>query len=237
MIITYQWRTFETFYALQSLGNYWVENERWITAYALESEEAGRPKWVPETEDEEGEYRHEMDMARQLHDHVLFPTFRYSCVIMLYSVIEHELKRFVNSMEKDRGKPKLSIDDINASSFLHRIAKFAEVFFHCDITQVPEYGSLHDLRKIRNCIVHSRGEVDASRRDGKYLVEQTGRIPGFFAYEGTEMMVEEACPEYFLGRTWLFFQHLFQKVNWKIDESWELKGQKPFPKNLHGGGN
>jgi len=41
-------------------------------------------------------------MARQLHDEIMTPAFRYSCIVMLYTTIERELRRLVQNLEKQR---------------------------------------------------------------------------------------------------------------------------------------
>jgi hypothetical protein len=214
--------TFETLYALDSFGSYWVENERLIQLAADSAANSHMPTWTPQTEEEIGEFRMELQVARHLHDEIMTPMFRYSCIVTLYTIAERELRRLVENLETERGQQKLKVKDIRASSFLAQTAKFSEVFFGLLLASCPQYQALCDLQKIRDCIVHCRGEVDlVNERDRDYLLRLKDRRAGFFAWERTDIDVEARCIEQFVKETWAFFIWVFAKLNWKIDDSWK----------------
>ena len=76
------WKTFDTLYALGSVHKYVEENERLIISAAADAERNQGPDWQPANKDEVGEYLEEKRMARHLHDEIVTPVFRYSCVTM-----------------------------------------------------------------------------------------------------------------------------------------------------------
>ncbi len=217
--LDYEWKTFDTFYALDSFAKYWAVNEALVKKAADEEEERSGPKWKPKDEDELGEYYMERDMARELHDKIITPMLRYSCIVMLYTTIERELRRLVENLEKTHGSQKLKVSDIRESSFLTQVGKFIEAFFGLRLADCAQFQALCDLQKIRDCVTHCRGEVALSR-DKAYLASLKDRRTGFFAFEGTDIDIEEACVEQFIKESWGFFTWLFGALQWKIDDSW-----------------
>jgi hypothetical protein len=215
-------KTFDTFYALDSFVQYWAENEKLIENAADEEVERSGPKWEPKDEDQLGEYFMERDMARYLHDKILIPMLRYSCIVMLYTTAERELRRLIENLQEQHGPQKLKVSDIRESAFLTQAAKFIEVFFSLRLAACPQFQALCDLQKIRDCIVHCRGEVALSR-DKSYLVSLNDRRPGFFAWEGTDIKIEAECVEQFMRESWHFFVWVFGELKWKIDETWMKK--------------
>ncbi len=216
-----EWKTFDTLYALDSFANYWSENEKLIKKAAGEEEQKYSPKWTPKDDDEFGEYLEELRMARHLHDEIMTPMFRYSSIVMLYTIVERELRRLVVSLENDRGKQKLGFKELRGS-FLQQTGKFAEVFFGLSLTSCPDYNAVCDLQKIRDCIVHCRGEVNlVNENDRKYLLKLKDVRPGFFAWEGTDVEIGPECVELFIKETWRFFIWIFGELKWKIDDSWQ----------------
>ena len=224
--LDFEWNTFDTLYALDSFASYCLENEALIQKAADEEEARFGPKWTPKDEEESAEYKMERNTARHLHDEIMTPMFRYSCIVMLYTIIERELRRLVDNLEKERGRQKLRVNDIREASFLGQVGKFMEVFFGPRLAACPEYQALCDLQKIRDCITHCQGDVSLFR-DKDYLVSLKDRRAGFFAWEGTDVEIRAECIEQFIRETWAFFDWLFSELNWKIDDSW--KGSKWAP--------
>jgi hypothetical protein len=104
-------KTYSTMGALHTLAQHWVENEVIIERAAVEEVEQNSPKWRPNSNDdyEVGEFLSERDMARHMHDTVMIPMHRYSCVVMLCTTIERELRRLIDNLEKD-GMTQLKLD-------------------------------------------------------------------------------------------------------------------------------
>jgi hypothetical protein len=222
MIRKIEVRTYETLAVLDSVGQSWARNEELIDRDADDEVKVSGPKWQPSDDEELGEYYMEVGITRHLHDMIMTPMHRYSCIVMLYTTIERELRRLVENLEKERGQQKLKLNDIRGQSFLAQVTKFINVFFGCNLTDCPRYGALSDLQKIRDCIIHCRGEVSLSR-DKDYLIGLKGRCPGFSAYEWTDIEIEPECIEHFIRETWAFFVWVFAELNWKVDDHWHKK--------------
>lgn len=147
---------------------------------------------------------------------------------MLAATIERELNRLVEELKKERGAPKLGLEDIQGRPYLKRVARYVQAFFELRLEDCPQYRALVDLQQVRNCIVHRRGEVPLSQDKGKGdWVNLKNRRPGLFAHEGFAIVVESECIEQFIKETWAFFIWCFDKLKWKVAERW--RGTKWWP--------
>jgi hypothetical protein len=223
-----EWKTYRTLCELNAFRIYFGESEKLIQAAASEAERNFEAKWTPQNEEEHGELRHEQMEARQMHDEILSPTFRYSAIVTLQAIIEKELLRLVENLEKVHGPQTLRFKNLKQygkGNLLDRVSKFCEDCFKLRLKDCPQYEALCDLQKIRDCIAHCYGEVDDSR-DLKYLINPSlkKRRPGFFALPRTSVKIESTCVVCFTQETWMFFTWVFQRLQWIIDDDW----QKPI---------
>ena len=227
---TIEWKTFCTFRELNAYRIYFEESEKLIQTSAQDAEKNFKAIWTPETEEEHDELRREQMEARQLHDEILSPTFRYSAIVTLQAIIEKELFRLVENLEKTHGSQALKFKDLKVylkGNLLDRVAKFSEDFFQMRFKKCRQYESLQDLQKIRNCIVHCYGELDAmenpkhllnltqAKRNGKKL------LPGFFAFKGASVKIEPSCVMHFTQEVWSFFTWVFLQLRWKVNDEWK----------------
>jgi hypothetical protein len=230
----YEPKTNSTMYALRSVAQHWVENESLIERAAKEEVKQNGPKWTPKDDDEVGEFLSERDVARMMHDDILIPMHRYSCIVMLCTTVERELRRLVENLEKERGSQKLKISDIKEGSYLARVAKFVDAFYGLRLADCPQYPGLHDLQKIRNCIVHDLGEVELlNDKDKDYLVKLQAKRHGIYVHPQSDIKIQPECIKQFLVETWEFFTWVFNTLTWKIDSFYQgntlgqtLKGLK-----------
>jgi len=213
----YEEKTDSTLYALHAVAQHWIETELIIENAALEEVEKNGPKWKPDGDDPDsiGEYFFEKSEARYLHDHVLIPMHRNSCIVMLCTTVEVELRRLLKNLESDFGPQKLSLKDIKGNSYLDTVSKFIETFYNIQLSACPDFLALHDLQKIRDCIIHCLGEVALSR-DSVYLIKLNKRRKGFFAHAQSDLNIGAECIEQFLIETWNFFIWVFNNLKWKI---------------------
>ena len=131
------------------------------------------------------------------------------------------MKHLVANLDLEHGKQKLTPKDLKGS-FLQQTNKFTEVFYGLSLKKCPEYNAVCDLQKIRDCIVHCRGEVSlANETDRKYLVALKASRPGFFAFEGTEVEIGPECIGQFIMEIRDFFVWIFSELKWKMDDSWD----------------
>lgn len=215
-------KTDPTMSALSAVAEYWVETEKIIEQAAVAEVSINGPKWQPDPNDEDsvGEFLSERDLARYTHDYVLIPMHRYSSIVTLYTTVERELLRLVAHLEGERGQQKLKVKEVTAKSELARVSKFCEVFFDLCLTECPQYIALTDLQKIRDCIVHCRGDVKLSR-DKDYLEKLGAKRRGFFAHRQGQVYINEECIQQFLLEAWSFFTWVFQNLNWKLTNSYQ----------------
>jgi hypothetical protein len=230
----YDPNTASTMYATHSVAQHFVENEILIAKDAQNEIQRNLPKWRPDNdnEDEIREYLFEQDQARLLHDETLIPMHRYSCIVMLYIVVERELRRLVDNLQVVQ-QQKLKVKDLKGSYF-EQTKKFLDVFYNLDISQCPNYGAVEDLRRIRNCIVHCQGELAlCSKDEQKYLAKlQIKYKDGFFAHPKSDIKIERVCIRNLLKRMVEFFIWVFEKLqqvqpveklNWKVNPSAEVQ--------------
>lgn len=93
-----------------------------------------------------------------------FPrSLRYSFIVLLYLVIEHQLNHLCDEIKKRRNLPirsnEMSGDALKRSKvYLEKVAGIS----------IKNWETLEDLSKVRNCIVHALGKVELSK-DDKHL--------------------------------------------------------------------
>jgi hypothetical protein len=227
--------SYSTMYALHKVAQHWVENESIIERAAEEEADLNGPKWTPDYDDQDsmGEFYAERDLARDMHDHIMIPMHRYSCIVMLYTTVERELRRLIENLEKERGPQKLHVKDMKANSYLAKVAKHVKDFHGVKFSNCPQYESLCDLQKIRDCIVHCHGEVSLSRdkEDLIRLWRGSKRRNSFAAPPTRDIYIGAECIKQFLIETWSFFVWVFSGLNWKIAAHWQgNKLEKTFEK-------
>jgi hypothetical protein len=228
-------KTYSTMAALNTLAQHWVENEVIIERAANEEAEINGPKWKPDWDDRDsvGEFLSERDMARYMHDTILIPMHRYSCIVMLFSTVERELIRLIENLEKGKWKKMSEEKGMKKKSPMGKAVKFVQESRGVKLSECPQYEALIDLQKIRDCIIHCRGEVSLSR-DKKDLVELWlggKKRRGFAAHWDNDIYIYPDCIKQFLIEVWAFFEWIFEKLNWKIAVHWqENKPEKTFEK-------
>ncbi len=225
------WETFNTLCAFDSFRAAWLENERLIEEAAQREAEQYGPKWKPGTEDEVAEYLAEQRIARHLYDEIMAPFLRGSCVVILQGMVERELRRMIENLENQRGKPPLELKEVRASSVLEQTTKYLELFFSVRLEDCPQLAALGDLQRTRDRIVRCRAERS---RDVRWDREERIRVkhgqPGLLAAMAAELEVEPACLERFVTDVREFFVWVFRKLNWKIDGSWQDRTRtEPWP--------
>lgn len=215
-------KTYSTMGALHTLAQHWVENEVIIERAATEEAEINGPKWTPDWDDRDsvGEFHSERDLARYMHDKIMIPMHRQSCIVMLYATVERELRRLIENLEKERGPQKLQLKDMKADSYMAKVGKFVKEFYGIKFSDCPQYTALCDLQKIRDCIIHCHGEVSLSR-DKDFLLKLRNKRRGFFAHPEHGIYIDDQCVKQLAMETWCFFTWLFEKLNWKIAGQWQ----------------
>ena len=142
----------------------------------------------------------ERDMELQNHEYlfseVLPRSFRYSCIVSLFSSLEVTMNKLCDELRK-RKELKLSVQDLKGN-VLERtekyIARVAQINF--PKTQITY---LNDLNKIRNCIVHAGGYVEGSK-NSKELLQIVKKTKGLsISDDGYLDISKETCTFLFVG--------------------------------------
>jgi hypothetical protein len=138
---------------LHNVAQHWVANENLIEQGAEIEADTNGPKWKPDLNDEQsmGEFFAERDLARDVHDRIMIPMHRYSCVVMLFITVERELRRLIENLEKERGPQKLKVNDIREKSYMAQVGKFVAVFYGVKFSDCPQYTSLSDFDRVVLC--------------------------------------------------------------------------------------
>lgn len=216
--------TLYTFSALNSVIQHWVETEVLIEAAAKRMVEQYGPKWTPKDDDAIAEFLAERDLARDFQDNTMIPIHRYSCIVMLCTTVERELKRLVDNLEKKRGQQKLKVSDLRTASYLERVNTFVNAFFDLKLSDCPEYQAMADLQKVRNCIVHYQGEAGLMPDgDKKYLLALAEKRKGFYASEhrNIDIRIQSEFVQQFATEAWAFFVWIFTELKWEIDTHYQ----------------
>jgi hypothetical protein len=211
------WRTYETFYALDVFKAFWMEGERLIVNEAELNELLAKPERMPSTPEERAEHSEEMRAVRHLHDEVLSPTFRYSAVVMLFATFEREYRRFADNLAKEVNSP-VGYGDLKGG-LIDQVSKYTLAFKGFSPAAAPTYERVRDLQKVRDCIVHCYGDAALSR-DRAHLVRLESLKRGIEVLEGYPLHVEPRFIVDVFEAVYSFFKTLFDKVGWKINDKW-----------------
>lgn len=101
-----------------------------------------------------------MQEHRPKHD-MLFPNFlRYSFVVLIVLILENKLRELCAIVAKSKGKDS----PVYWQGAIKKYKKFLES--NCVSVDEDDYDywrPMHDLKKVRNCIVHASGDVTLSK--------------------------------------------------------------------------
>lgn len=154
--------------AIQGLGRYHetVESQLRSASYEEKSEIQKRIKSMGWSREEEIE---EWDLAIQSHDmtfNMLLPNFfRYSLLVLLFLVVENklgELSRVAAHKHPASPSPPHPRQNI--------IGSYERYFTDKISLSSLNWGIIHELNSVRNCIVHASGKVKG-RKDEEQLRE------------------------------------------------------------------
>ena len=90
--------------------------------------------------------------------------FRFSIIIQLYSFIEDELKKYCDNHYNVNSK-EYRINDLKGNNDLDKIKKYLTQSAGKAIGENLLWPFINDLRKLRNCIVHSNGVISETDSD------------------------------------------------------------------------
>lgn len=139
--------------------------------------------WKLSSEDEWTEWDIAMQEHTAKHDMLFTNFFRYSFVVLLFLIVENKLRELCEIV----GKLKVKTPPAAKKDIMKQYKRFLEDAGVSIAQQVWE--SVHDLNKVRNCIVHASGNV-ARMAGEEYLRILARRDPSLaisgYDYEGND---------------------------------------------------
>lgn len=147
---------------LDMLRSYQADMQRQLEI--IQKDESDRIKGVLTTIEDLAEQEFYLDTAgdefHYTHE-VMFPrSQRYSFIVLLFLNLERMLTRFCDHVKKE-GKHEIRVTDFKGDivarsrTYLHKYAKVPEA-------DKRFWDAIEDLSKVRNCIVHTYGQVEHS---------------------------------------------------------------------------
>lgn len=116
-------------------------------------------EWAKQESIEWGQYDVAIDELRWNYEYYFPRSLRYSFIVLLFLVTEKQLSEFCRTLQKKHNLPikpnELRGDSIERSkTYIHRLA---------GISSVVDWKRVEDLSVVRNCIVHTMGDINESR--------------------------------------------------------------------------
>jgi hypothetical protein len=133
-----------------------------------ENEQKKLEDWMLKIKAESEDWYQESDMAQDEYFwtyQYMFPrTLRYSFIVLLFLVFENQLKSLCDILQERRNFP-LRANELYGDP-LARNKKYIKKMV--GITDIDEklWEKVEDLSKVRDCIVHSLGKIELSKKPG-----------------------------------------------------------------------
>jgi hypothetical protein len=213
-------KTWKTLDVLHSFYRYWLKSEELIAQDASVEEILNRPSWQPNPDDdsESGEYQAEVAAIRAFHDNTMTRILRYSCVALLYSLIEVELRRFIINLIAKPISPKPRQNYLDA---------FAQCLtsHSLDVEKLRQYASMRELKSVRDCIVHCWGDMNYVKPGPKTALLKLSnlQVKGILCLDKREIHIEKRFVSQKVADSWELFLQLFHRTKWRIDGEWLSK--------------
>ena len=233
--ILWDMHRWETERALDNLGDYFemIEGQFKILREKEHKQISPNPP-VPSEEDEgesDSEWNAEKSAFEQRYEHDFPLMIRYSFVVQLYILLETRLKAACDEIsrrsslelkEKEK-KPLVSPRESYASLKLElkesdfkgtpieRATTFLRKVANVPVKENASWQWLADLQKVRNCIVHTNGQIGISN-DGAHLKKLCKRNIGLSA-EGRDLMIEPRYCKKSLEMIKSFFKVIFDSAH------------------------
>jgi hypothetical protein len=153
---------------------------------------------LEEIGEDEDQYYSESMLVEEYNYHyeVMFPrSLRYSFIVLLFLNLESMLNKFCDSVKKTKNisirSKDLKGDSVERSrTYLHKVSAIPEI-------ESVIWDNIEDLSKVRNCIVHTLGDVNLSndqRRLRDIAIHGVGlTIGNNFPEDGYIILSDEYC--------------------------------------------
>lgn len=106
-------------------------------------------------EEEKSLHWNNVSHLERLFEEDLFPSMRYSFVVLLHTVFETRLRAFCEKTQRTRNL-QISLTDLRGSA-VDQAKKYLAKLVGIQVGDFPEWSHLQHFQKIRDCIVHQYG--------------------------------------------------------------------------------
>ena len=142
---------------------------------------------------DEAEWQIAWDEHRWLFEMVLPRTLRYSCIVSLFTTLETAMNSLCQELRSRKGL-RLSVRELKAEPF-ERTSIYIKKVAGIDIPDHPFTVALQSLNKVRNCIVHTGGNLE-EYSDPKGIKQHVGKLEGLsVSHDGYIEVSKGTCQE------------------------------------------
>lgn len=208
----YDFRRFETEHAVSSLQRYLqIMDVQMQEAYRFEREAMN--KKGPESDHEEDReiWRQEQDALQNLFEDQLRPAMYYSFITLVHTIFETRLKAFCADNKKQQNS-LIDSTDFKGSP-IEQARKYLTKVCGFDVQKRQEWQRLLKFQRVRDCIVHTNGELTESRDEKEIRLLIAERIGLEISDFGRLVVTKPFCDEY-LSCLDRFFRGLFDDAGW-----------------------
>ncbi|MFD2517727.1 hypothetical protein [Salinimicrobium flavum] len=200
--------------------------------FSRQKEELEIDKFYKKTEKDFTEL---INITMVVNDHLMFypQNFRTSLLVQIFSLLEHKLGEICLYHHLSKSTD-FSIKDLKGNSDIDKAKLYLKKACKIDFKHLdPEWNFLEKLRKIRNLIVHNKGEISGMHRNWNSIFSFISNNKDILSFsQNIEYMSKEEfqafhdkelvynieiepydCIERFLETIKLFFEKLFEKLN------------------------
>jgi hypothetical protein len=192
---------------LDGLAEYLEKLEGQIPAIQF-NEKKSLEGWAEIEDVDSDEFDAALDEYKWTYDYFFPLSLRYSFVVLLFLVLENQLRMLCDEIMKRRSL------NLQAADFSGNALKRSRIYLEKVVgIENIDWEKLEDLSKVRNCIVHTLGKVDLSRDKERLhqLAEQGVGISisaGESPDEGVILITPEYCTQS-VANVRKFFDNVF----------------------------
>lgn len=150
------------------LERYNLRMENFLASEFKKLHKLSQINWADLKEDLESDFNTDLflDYSKKFREKGMFyqESYRYSFLVHIFSIFEYELSAVCLYLYK-RDKTDFSFKDLSGSGDVEKATKYLKKVYKVDFNQLtPEWNFIENVRKIRNVIVHNRGEITRNHR-------------------------------------------------------------------------
>jgi len=159
----------------------------------------------------------------QYYEHEFPSRLRYSFIILLYMILETQLRATCDSLKKEKDI-ELGLSDITGNDEIDRARKYIERVAGIKGLDTAKWSEPRTLQKVRNCLVHANGEIKQFKRDGdrKHIEQYAGQRKGLTIDSWGFLSPAPAYCRNALSAVRELFRSIFEACGWEPDKQGQI---------------